>query len=244
MGRIKRSVVLENNKFKIGQHFIKLLLLYILLLFVFLSLYVFSVLVSDYKLDKDKYSVELTKTEDECKSVLDSILNSSQSIANRVNYSLSFRDPYIQLLSGGELSVKDRTTIIQELRSAYAWSGNKDIEEVVLFVDNSDIALSASGIVRLEEPFQHVSFPTAYMETTNISDLLGVESTRFTFSDSNIIYLIGFRYQGGNDRGVLCISFNKDKVFKKLESILSRDSFTLLFAGNTLLSNRSEVIEL
>ena len=48
MGRIKRSVVLENNKFKIGQHFIKLLLLYILLLFVFLSLYVFSVLVSDY----------------------------------------------------------------------------------------------------------------------------------------------------------------------------------------------------
>ena len=102
MGRIKRSVVLENNKFKIGQHFIKLLLLYILLLFVFLSLYVFSVLVSDYKLDKDKYSVELTKTEDECKSVLDSILNSSQSIANRVNYSLSFRDPYIQLLSGGE----------------------------------------------------------------------------------------------------------------------------------------------
>ena len=232
---------MENNKFKIGQHFIKLLLLYILLLFVFLSLYVFSVLVSDYKLDKDKYSVELTKTEDECKSVLDSILNSSQSIANRVNYSLSFRDPYIQLLSGGELSVKDRTTIIQELRSAYAWSGNKDIEEVVLFVDNSDIALSASGIVQLEEPFQHVSFPTAYMETTNISDLLGVESTRFTFSDSNIIYLIGFRYQGGNDRGVLCISFNKDKVFKKLESILSRDSFTLLFAGNTLLSNRSEV---
>ena len=241
MGRIKRSVVLENNKVKIGQHFIKLLLLYILLLLVFLTLYVVSVLVSDYKLDKDKYSVELTKMEDESKSVLDSMLNSALSITNRVNYSLSFRDPYIQLLSGGELSVKDRTTIIQELRSAYAWCGNTDIEEVVLFLDNSDIALSASGIVQLEEPFQHVSFPTAYIETTNISDLLGVETSRFTFSDSNIIYLIGFRYQGGNDRGVLCISFNKDKVFKKLENILGKDSFSLLFAGNTLLSNRSEV---
>ena len=49
---------MENNKVKIGQHFIKLLLLYILLLLVFLTLYVVSVLVSDYKLDKDKYSVE------------------------------------------------------------------------------------------------------------------------------------------------------------------------------------------
>ena len=185
---------MENNKVKIGQHFIKLLLLYILLLLVFLTLYVVSVLVSDYKLDKDKYSVELTKMEDESKSVLDSMLNSALSITNRVNYSLSFRDPYIQLLSGGELSVKDRTTIIQELRSAYAWCGNTDIEEVVLFLDNSDIALSASGIVQLEEPFQHVSFPTAYIEITNISDLLGVETSRFTFSDSNIIYLIGFRY--------------------------------------------------
>ena len=174
---------------------------------MFLTLYVVSVLVSDYKLDKDKYSVELAKMEDESKSVLDSMLNSALSITNRVNYSLSFRDPYIQLLSGGELSVKDRTTIIQELRSAYAWCGNTDIEEVVLFLDNSDIALSASGIVQLEEPFQHVSFPTAYIETTNISDLLGVETSRFTFSDSNIIYFIGFRYQGGNDRGVLCISF-------------------------------------
>ena len=115
MGRIKRSVVLENNKFKIGQHFIKLLLLYILLLFVFSSLYVFSVLISDYKLDKDKYSMELMKTEDDSKSVLDFLLNSTLSIANRVNYSLSFRDPYIQLLSGGELIVKDRTTIISRV---------------------------------------------------------------------------------------------------------------------------------
>lgn len=113
----------------------------------------FSVLISDYKLDKDKYSMELMKTEDDSKSVLDFLLNSALRIANRVNYSLSFRDPYIQLLYGGELSVKDRTTIIQELRNAYAWSGNKDIEEVVLFVDNSDIALSVSGIVQLEEPF-------------------------------------------------------------------------------------------
>ena len=66
---------MENNKVKIGQHFIKLLLLYILLLLVFLTLYVVSVLVSDYKLDKDKYSVELTKMEDESKSVLDSMIN-------------------------------------------------------------------------------------------------------------------------------------------------------------------------
>ena len=40
---------------------------------------------------------------------------------------------------------------------------------------------------------------------------------------------------------MLCISFNKDKVFKKLENILGKDSFSLLFAGNTLLANRSEV---
>ena len=131
--------------------------------------------------------------------------------------------------------------LFQELWSAYAWSGNKDIEEVVLFVDNSDMALSAGGIVQLEEPFQHVSFPTSYMETTNISDLLGVESSCFTFSDTNIIFLTGFRYQGRNDRGVLCISFNKDNVLKSLESILGKDSFSLLFAGNTLLSNRSEI---
>ena len=111
---------MENNKVKIGQHFIKLLLLYILLLLVFLTLYVVSVLVSDYKLDKDKYSVELTKMEDESKSVLDSMLNSALSITNRVNDSLSFRDPYIQLLSGGVLSVKDRTPISQALRSAHA----------------------------------------------------------------------------------------------------------------------------
>ena len=71
---------MENNKVKIGQHFIKLLLLYILLLLVFLTLYVVSVLVSDYKLDKDKYSVELAKMEDESKSVLDSMLNSALSI--------------------------------------------------------------------------------------------------------------------------------------------------------------------
>ena len=107
--------------------------------------------------------------------------------------------------------------LFQELWSAYAWSGNKDIEEVVLFVDNSDIALSASGIVQLEEPFQHVLFPTSYMETTNISDLLGGESSRFTFSDTNIIFLTGVRYQGGNDRGVLCISFKKDYVLKTLK---------------------------
>lgn len=106
---------MENNKKKIGQYFIKLLLLYILLLFVFSSLYVFSVLISDYKLDKDKYSMELMKTEDDSKSVLDFLLNSTLSIANRVNYSLSFREPYIQLLSGGELSVKDRTTIISRV---------------------------------------------------------------------------------------------------------------------------------
>ena len=240
MGRNKRSVVLENNKFKLGQHFFKLLLLYIFLLLVFLFLYVFSVLVSDYKLEKDKYSIELMKMEDESKRVLDSMVNSALSITNRVNYSLSFRDPYIQILSGGELSIKDRTTIIQELRNAYAWSGNTDIEEVVLFVDDSDIAFSASGIVQLENAFQHVSYPTSYMETNNISELLSVESSRFTFSDTNIIYLIGFRYQGGNDRGVLCISFNKDKVFKKLESILGKDSFRLLFANNTLVSNVTE----
>ena len=75
----------------------------------------FSVIISDYKLDKDKYSMELTKTEDDSKSVLDFLLNSALSIANRVNYSLSFRDPYIQLLSGGELIVKDRTTIISRV---------------------------------------------------------------------------------------------------------------------------------
>ena len=150
---------MENNKVKIGQHFIKLLLLYILLLLVFLTLYVVSVLVSDYKLDKDKYSVELTKMEDESKSVLDSMLNSALSITNRVNYSLSFRDPYIQLLSGGELSVKDRTTIIQELRSAYAWCGNTDIEEVVLFLDNSDIALSLPAVLSsLRNPFSMYLF--------------------------------------------------------------------------------------
>ena len=74
---------MENNKVKIGQHFIKLLLLYILLLLVFLTLYVVSVLVSDYKLDKDKYSVELTKMEDESKSVLDSMLNSALSITTQ-----------------------------------------------------------------------------------------------------------------------------------------------------------------
>ena len=107
--------------------------------------------------------------------------------------------------------------LFQELWSAYAWSGNKAIEEVVLFVDNSDIALSASGIVQLAEPFQHVLFPTSYMETTNISDLLGGESSRFTFSDTNIIFLTGVRYQGGNDRGVLCISFKKDYVLKTLK---------------------------
>ena len=79
------------------------------------------------------------------------------------------------------------------------------------------------------------------METTIISDLLGVESSRLTFSDTNIIFLTCFRYQGGNGRGVLCISFNKDNVLKSLESILGKDSFSLLFAGNTLLSNRSEI---
>ena len=109
--------------------------------------------------------------------------------------------------------------LFQELWSAYAWSGNKAIEEVVLFANNSDIALSASGIVQFEEPFQHVSFPTSYMETTNISDLLGVESSRFTFSDTNIIFLTGVRYQGGNGRGELCISFIKDNVLKSLENI-------------------------
>ena len=79
------------------------------------------------------------------------------------------------------------------------------------------------------------------METTNISDLLGVESSCFTFSDTNIIFLTGVRYQGGNGRGELCISCIKDNVLKSLESILGKDSFSLLFAGNTLLSNRSEI---
>lgn len=227
---------MENNKFRIGQRFIKLLLLYILLLLVFLSLYVFSVLVSDYRLNKEKYSISLMKMEDESMVILDTILNSALSITSRVNYSLSFRDPYIQLLSGGELSVKDRTTIIQELRNAYAWSGNTDIEEVVLFVDDSDIALSARGIIQLEAPFKHVSYPTSYMETTSISQLLDVNSSPFTFTDTNIIYVNGFRYQGGNDRGVICISFNKEKIYKKFESVLGDNNFNLLFSGNSLLS--------
>lgn len=225
------------NKSKLVQHYINLLFLYVLLLFVFFFLYAFTICVSDYNLEKEQYEVEIKKMEGGVIDILDNFMKSALSITSRVNYSLSFRDPYIKLISGGELSAKDRTTMIQELRNAYAWSGMTDIEEVVLFVDNSDIALSASGIVQLQEPFQHQSFPTAYIETTSISSLLGVESSRFTFSDENIIFVYGFRYQGGNDRGVICISYNKDKVLKSIENILGKNEYTLLFASNTILSN-------
>ena len=82
--------------------------------------------------------------------------------------------------------------------------GSLDIKDVVLFIDNSSVALSAAGVVNLSELYKHTSFPTTYMEVSSISDILSVYSNRFTFLDSNLIVVYGFMYQGGNDREFLC----------------------------------------
>lgn len=234
MGRKTRGLRLENNRTRMSIKLLTMLCCYILLLVMFFLLYVGTVIYSDYLLGKDQYEITKAQMSNSAMIVLNSILESADYIANRVNYSLVFRDPYLTLLSGEELSIKDRTLIIQELRSAYAWCGMTDIEEVVLLLDNSDIALSASGIVSLHQSFQHQAYPTQYMEYTSIASLLGTESSRFTFLDDNIIFVTGFRYQGGNDRGVICISYNRERIEKKLKAILGEDNFSLMFAENIL----------
>ena len=50
-------------------------------------------------------------------------LEGAEKIISRINYSYAFRERYIKLLSGQELSTSDRVTIIQELRSVFAWTG-------------------------------------------------------------------------------------------------------------------------
>lgn len=234
---------MDKGKNKIGRHYLSLFFNYALLLLVFYFLYVSTVLRSDYRLGRDEFNAIRREVENESISVMESIAQSASGITSRINYSLSFRDSYLTLVSGEELSAKDRTTIIQELRSAYAWSHMTDIEEVVLFIDNSDIALSSSGIIQLDAPFRHHSFPTAYYEVSTISSLLGVSSSRFTFQDENIIYLMGFKYQGGSERGTICISYNREKLEKKLESILKGEEYVLLFAENALLGSREEIDE-
>ena len=195
---------MENRKSKVAQYYLRLLVLYVLVLLVLFVFYVVSVVFSSYSLSVDRHELEKQRMRQEAMMLFEDRLEGAEKIISRINYSYAFRESYIKLLSGQELSTSDRVTIIQELRSAFAWSGSLDIEEVVLFLDNSSVALSAAGVVNLSELYKHTSFPTTYMEVSSISDILSVNSNRFTFSDSNLIVVHGFRYQGGNDREFLC----------------------------------------
>ena len=188
---------MENRKSKVAQYCLRLLVLYVLVLLVLFVFYVVSVVFSSYSLSVDRHELEKQRMRQEAMMLFEDRLEGAEKIISRINYSYAFRESYIKLLS-------DRVTIIQELRSAFAWSGSLDIEEVVLFLDNSSVALSAAGVVNLSELYKHTSFPTTYMEVSSISDILSVYSNRFTFLDSNLIVVYGFMYQGGNDREFLC----------------------------------------
>lgn len=110
-GRIK-GVSLEKKKVKLKQQYFRLLVFYILLITIFFVLYVSLIIRSEYLIGRDQYEVDKLKLQESASSYIDSILKSAEIITSRVNYSLSFRDPYIKLLSGEELSTKDRATII------------------------------------------------------------------------------------------------------------------------------------
>ncbi len=238
---LSRGVVLSSKKGKVRQFYLKLMLLYVLLLLVFFIAYVGAIVYLSYNLDKDTYELEIEKEMTEAQNLIDKYVENAEKIFSRVNYSISFMEPYKKLIEHSTFTPSDTTSIITELRNAYSWSGIVDIEDILLFTDENDKAYSAAGVVSLSSPFEHMSFPTSYLALTSISELLSVESTKFTFSDENLICVHGFRYQGGMDRGVIAISFNIDKLEQRLERILTGGSWEIFFNG-TLLSSSSESI--
>lgn len=231
----------DNKKGKVRQFYLKLMLFYILLLLAFFIVYVGAIVYLSYNLDRDTYELEIEKEMTEARELIDSYVENAEKIFSRVNYSVSFMEPYKKLVEHSSFTPSDTTTIITELRNAYSWSGIVDIEDILLFTDDNDKAYSAAGVVSLTSPFEHMSFPTTYLQVTTIADLLSVGSSKFTFSDDNLLFVHGFRYQGGMDRGVIAISFNFDKFVQKLERIFVNGSWKIYF-NNSLLASSGESV--
>ena len=225
---------MDGKKVKVRQFYFKLLLVYIMLLLAFFLAFVGVVIYLSYNLDKDAYELEIVRELNEAQDLVDEYIENAEKIFSRVNYSVSFMEPYKKLVSHTPFTPMDTTTIIMELRNAYSWSGIGDIEDILLFTDENDKAYSAAGVVDLSSPFSHMSFPTSYLAVSTISELLSVNSSKFTFSDENLLFVRGFRYQGGRDRGVIVISFNLEKLEKKLGRILSNGSYEVSFNNSKL----------
>ena len=114
---------MENRKSKVAQYYLRLLVLYVLVLLVLFVFYVVSVVFSSYSLSVDRHELEKQRMRQEAMMLFEDRLEGAEKIISRINYSYAFRERYIKLLSGQELSTSDRVTIIQELRSVFAWTG-------------------------------------------------------------------------------------------------------------------------
>ena len=195
---------MENRKSKVAQYYLRLLVLYVLVLLVLFVFYVVSVVFSSYSLSVDRHELEKQRMRQEAMMLFEDRLKWAEKIISRINYSYAFRERNIKLLSRAGAFHFRQGHHNPGATKRLCLDGSLDIKDVVLFIDNSSVALSAAGVVNLSELYKHTSFPTTYMEVSSISDILSVYSNRFTFLDSNLIVVYGFRYQGGNDREFLC----------------------------------------
>lgn len=225
------------KRHKERKFWFSMFLSYTLITFLCFLMYIIAVFISSYELDRQKYDLKNERILNSSQAFIEEKTNAVMEAVSNINNSTAFRPLYLSLVEGREMNTVDRVYMQMGLKSIYARYVAKGLDDLVVFTDDSDFAFSGSGLVYLNEPFEHMSFPTIYVSRESISSLMDVDDEKYSFSRENLIFASGFRYEGGVERGVIVLSFDASNLIRALSGITQGRGFRLNFKNQTLYSH-------
>ncbi len=221
---------------------------YMLIILICFILYSIIVIYETYAIGKERMEREQEVTVQEVEAAIERRLLAAQNIITNITSSSSIKKLYLSTLSGQEvdsvLTSYTLYTIQNDLSKIQVSSGRLDIDEVIVFLNDSSRAYTSNGVIDMESPYSEESLVMPAIMTNSIQNALSISANgRLTFIRESLLYADDYTYLTGASQGCVVVLFNLETLHNELTQILGENNGLLLLAGGTELLSIGHMTE-
>ncbi|MBR5116098.1 MAG: hypothetical protein IK096_03435, partial [Lachnospiraceae bacterium] len=153
--------------------------------------------------------------------VIDDRIGAAQDLVRDLRYSTVMRDLYMSARLGNILDTYEDYAVQEELRSLFSARGGL-LYGFTIFLDGSERAYSAGGVIRLSEPFRMPEEDLPFLRVGSIADTFGFnDNKRYLYSKNSILYCDSYTWQRGAEVGLSCVLIDTEETERALRRVLN-----------------------
>lgn len=216
------------------RFFNRLAILFMVTITVTFLMYAATIIHSSAHLARRERVLQEQEMTRKAANLIKNILDDAATIIAQINEGRTFQPLQFSLLDASALDTRRQVDIVNELTRLQGRTGNLAIRTIALFADESDIVYTSAGFVHLGAPFPHVSYPRPYLTVASLGEELNLPDGQLHFTTPYLLYFMGFRHQGGTERGVAVVCFDPALTTQKLDEIFGNIPYQVRFQQKTL----------